>query len=103
MTLSNSYIDKSQLAKFTATSDRPSTKFEQARDDQNAALNALDALVTSLAARLNPVLGPLYEEDSSENNEDGAEAALVAVMRNHTHRIQGTNARIDGLLSRLCI
>lgn len=90
----------------SATEDRQSTPFEQARDDQNAALTALDSLVTRLVARLDPVLGPQREKDIPEavkGEKISAEAALVAVMRNQTYRIQLANDHIEALLDRLCI
>ena len=90
----------------SATEDRKSTLFEQACDDQNAALTALDSLVTRLVARLDPVLGPPRGKDTPDDvkrEKISAEAALVAVMRNQTHRIQLANDHIEALLDRLCI
>ena len=90
----------------SATEDRQSTLFEQARDDQHAALAALDSLVTRLVARLDPVLGPQRGKDISEaakGEKTSAEAALVVVMRNQTYRIQLSNDHIKALLDRLCI
>lgn len=86
--------------------NRQSTPFEQARDDQNAALTALDSLVTRLVARLDPVLRPQREKDihdAVKSEKISAEAALVAVMRNQTYRIQLANDHIEALLDRLCI
>lgn len=90
----------------SATEDRQSTPFEQARDDQHAALAALDSLVTRLVARLDPVLGPQREKnihEAAKGEKISAEAALIAVMRNQTDRIQLTNDHIEALLDRLCI
>lgn len=98
-------IDPPRYPKSAAV-DGPGSPFEQARDDQNAALTALDALVTKLATRLDPVLGPQRGKDSTDavkGEKISAEAALVAVMRNQTYRIQVANDHIDALLSRLCI
>lgn len=90
----------------SATEDRQSTLFEQARDDQTAALAALDSLIARLVARLDPVLGPQHGKDNPDavkGEKISAEAALVVVMRNQTHRIQLANDHIEALLDRLCI
>lgn len=89
-----------------AAVDRPSTPFEVARDDQNAALLNLDELVTNLSIRLGPVLGlesQIGKAEMEKAQPVSTDAALVLVMRIHTHRIQDANERLSALLARLCI